>query len=408
MTSENKTPTIFLSYSWSNKKEATLLTKDFDEIGIPLIKDTITLKYKDSLTDYMQSIRNTDFAIILLSDEYLKSQNCMFEAIEILKEQNHKEKILPILINNPIIFKAQDRIKYIKYWRNKRDLLKAELEELDVTSAIDSYNDLKIIEIIYSSIDSFLKTIGDLKTSTLEELKEENYKSIIEYLGFEDISFVLDLLLIMRIENLVIKEYALDKHIEKFGESSLAYYSIAHNKANLFKKEEAKFFYEKAIELNPNSESSWNNLGFLYDKQFKQEKKAMECYQTAIRINPNLIIARINLALIFSSKNLTKKAENQYLEILKINPQEPKAHNNIGNIYRGFKNKEKAIFHFKKAIEYKPDYAEAYLNLGNYYDIQLDEFEKAIPYYEKAKKIANNEVIDEIVDTMYTLKKRRE
>lgn len=177
MKKENKTPNIFLSYSWNNKDQASTLENDFNKIGITLIKDTINLKYKDSISDYMKSIRNADFAIILLSDAYLKSENCMFEALEILKEQNHKEKILPILVEGTKIFTTKDRIYYIKYWKNKKEELENELKELDVSSSIESYSDLKNLEIIYSSIDGFLKTLGDLKTSTLNELKKRELQS---------------------------------------------------------------------------------------------------------------------------------------------------------------------------------------------------------------------------------------
>lgn len=403
-----KTPTIFLSYSWNNKDQANIIESDFNNVGISLQKDTIDLKYKDSISDYMKSIRNADFAVILLSDDYLKSENCMFEALEILKEQNHKEKILPILIKGTKIFNAKDRIEYIKYWKNKKEELENDLKEIDMTSSLNSYSDLKNYETIYSSIDSFLKTIGDLKTSTLEELKEENYKSIIEYLGFEDITFVLDLITLSQIDNYEIQEIAIDKHIEQFGESYLALSTKALIKDKLKKKEEAKRYYEKSLNLNSENSYAWNNLGYLYASQFGNNKKAIDCYKKAIKLNPNLIVARINLGLAYSQIGKIEKSKKEYLKVLNISPYDKDAHNNLGNIYRGTKNKEKVIYHFETAIKYNPDFSNAYLNLGNYYDIQLNEFDKAIPYYEKAKKIANNEVMDKIVETMYTMKKKRE
>jgi len=47
----NKIPNIFLSYSWNNKDQASIIESDFDKIGIPIIKDTINLKYKDSISE---------------------------------------------------------------------------------------------------------------------------------------------------------------------------------------------------------------------------------------------------------------------------------------------------------------------------------------------------------------------
>jgi tetratricopeptide (TPR) repeat protein len=400
---ENKTPKIFLSYSWKDMDEASILEEDFNKIGIPLIKDTVDIKFKDSITNYMKSIRNADFAVILLSDNYLKSQNCMFEALEILKEQNHVEKLLPILVKEPKIFTAKDRIKYVKYWKTQKEELKKELEEIDVTSSIDSYNDLKQLEIIYSSVDNFLKTLGDLKTSTLESLKNENYKSIIDYLGFEDIRFLLDLFLISKIEDLTVKELAIERHIQTFGESAYALFSKAATKGKIGKKTEAKLLFEKSLQLDPNNAAAWNNLGFLFDKQFNQINKAFDCYKKAIEIEPSLIVARINLATVYSRKEKNKKAKEEYEKILRIAPHEPKAHNNIANIYRSYNNKEKVIFHFTEAIKYNPKYAEAYLNLANYYDVQLNEYDKALELYKTTKEIANSKNIDLIVDKMVEL-----
>lgn len=408
MEKNNKTPTIFLSYSWKNKDQADIIESDFNNIGIPLQKDTINLKYKDSISDYMKSIRNADFAIILLSDDYLKSENCMFEALEILKEQNHNEKILPILIEGTKIFNAKDRIAYIKYWKNKKEELERDLKEIDVTSSLSSYLDLKNIEIVYTSIDNFLKTLGDLKSSTLEELKKENYKSIIEYLGFEDITFVLDLIVLSQIEDYKIQEIAIEKHIEKFGESYLALSTKAGIKDKLGKKEDAKRFYLKSLRLNSENSYTWNNLGYLYASQFGNKKSAIDCYKKAIKLNPNLVIARINLGVAYSQVGKIEKSKKEYLRVLKISPYQKDAHNNLGNIYRGLKNKEKVIYHFETAIKNNPDFSNAYLNLGNYYDMELNDFEKAFPYYEKAKEVANNDVMKKIVDAMYVMKKRRE
>lgn len=407
MTKQNITPKIFLSYSWQNKEEASLIESDFNRIGIPLIKDTLNLKFKDSISEYMKSIRNADFALILISDDYLKSTNCMNEALEILKEQNHKDKILPILVNGTKIFTASDRIKFIKYWKDKKDRLSLELEGLDVTSSIESYGDLKLFKTIYLSIDSFLKSIGDLKTSTLDELKKENYKSIIDYLGFEDVSYLLDLLVISQIESLTLKEFALKNHIDKFGISSHALFSKAKTKADLGNKDEAKVLYQESLKLDSNNSATWNNYGFLLDRQFNQHNKALECYKKAIEIEPNLIVARINLATVYSRKNKTNKAKQEYLRILEINPCEPKAHNNIANIYRKFNDKEKIIYHFTEAIKYNSKYTEAYINFANYLDLELSDFEKAEFYYRKAKEIANDKNVDIIVDKMIELLNNR-
>ncbi len=50
----------------------------------------------------MKSIRNQDYVILIISDYYLKSKNCMFEVTEIMKEQEYKDRIFPAVVEHGI------------------------------------------------------------------------------------------------------------------------------------------------------------------------------------------------------------------------------------------------------------------------------------------------------------------
>lgn len=88
-------------------------------------KDVIDIKKWHSIKSYMQSIVNMDYVVLLISDSYLKSANCMYEVLEVMKDKNYKGKIFPAVtcseIYSPII-----RAKYVKYWQ-------AEFRELERT-----------------------------------------------------------------------------------------------------------------------------------------------------------------------------------------------------------------------------------------------------------------------------------
>ncbi|MBP2660443.1 MAG: lipoprotein NlpI [Firmicutes bacterium] len=87
-------PKLFISYSWKNKNFVDELDYDFKKIGITLTRDIRDAPDYKSLSSFMKSIRECDYAILIISDEYLKSYNCLYEIIEFLQEKNFEERIL--------------------------------------------------------------------------------------------------------------------------------------------------------------------------------------------------------------------------------------------------------------------------------------------------------------------------
>ena len=48
----------------------------------------------------MQSIGKHDYVIMLISDSYLKSSNCMYEVMEVMRDRQYKDRILFILLRD--------------------------------------------------------------------------------------------------------------------------------------------------------------------------------------------------------------------------------------------------------------------------------------------------------------------
>ena len=74
---------IFLSYSWKNKDIADKIYYDLTLVGFHVVKDDHELKYTNKISDYMLRIRNADYALLLISDDFLKSINCMTEVMHL-------------------------------------------------------------------------------------------------------------------------------------------------------------------------------------------------------------------------------------------------------------------------------------------------------------------------------------
>lgn len=385
-------------------KIADQIEEDLSRLQLNLRRDVRDLVYKKSISNFMESIRESDFAILLISDSYLRSKNCMNEVLHILKDRNYEDKILPIILKGTSIYSTADRLAYTKYWLQEQEKLKDMITSLPPTSVVNEIAKLKTVEIITSSINEFLTYISNKKNLTFEELKAESYTSILDCLGGLNITHLVKLLDISFLENIDEKEVVLDQWFEDYEPTSDAYSiraSIASARGNI-KKAEVNF--NKAIEVNENNAYALNNYGYFLYRLNIEHKKAKQLFEKAIAIMPNLTVARLNLGVLLTSHfDDYERAKEQYETIISYNPAEPKAYTNLTNYYkvRGKDNKQnrvKIAELYEKALELNPDFLEAHMALGSHLSEFLGEHDKAIYHYDEMLRIDPKSI--ELVTTL--------
>lgn len=199
---ESNTKRIFISYSWANKDIADMIDTKFDKFGIKLTKDERDLRFKESIKEFMQSIGKHDYVIMLISDSYLKSSNCMYEVMEVMRDRQYKDRILFILLRDEDkkyykdyesrmendeafknlkigtnIYSPLGRIEYVKYWEGKQEELENEIKKIkDDINKIQYLKELKRIRSILENISDFMNLLGDLKSETLDSLIKSDFK----------------------------------------------------------------------------------------------------------------------------------------------------------------------------------------------------------------------------------------
>ncbi|MEL7568840.1 MAG: tetratricopeptide repeat protein [Eubacteriaceae bacterium] len=382
---------IFLSYSWANIKIAEEIDNDFKSIGITLIRDVRDAPNYSPLSNFMITIRDCDYAILLISDEYLKSENCMFEATEYFKEIDFSLKIFPIFLDG--IKKIRDlswQVEYIKYWEKIQKQKISEIADLDPLNVTSQTERIKRIRLIAQNIGTFLDIISDKKILEFNELKEANYKPILDLIGFVVSND--ELIKIQFLDNFHEKEVELDKYAEKYGTDWLFYFIKANNYYFIDNPTISIIYYKKALTLNPNNELIHNNIAnALADCQEYQE--ARKHYEKAIEINPIYAEAFDNLANLLENDYykdyiLAKKHHEQALE---LNPNNAGIHYNYANLLHTapFNDIDKAKKHCLMAIELNPKLTIAYIGIADIF-IELGDFLSAITYLKKCFEFDNN------------------
>ncbi len=185
-------PKIYFSYAWGDNHETgesreKIVEDIYNSLKVDnydVRRDKENVGYKDAISDFMKEIGQSNFIVVAISDKYLKSPNCMFEILQIYRKSNSdlnefKEKIYPIVLGDAKIYDTLDSLKYIRYWKEKKETLEKEINEIGLAETIAIIgNDYKNYKEITDNIALITSLISDLNTLKPELLSKDNFDVI--------------------------------------------------------------------------------------------------------------------------------------------------------------------------------------------------------------------------------------
>jgi predicted O-linked N-acetylglucosamine transferase (SPINDLY family) len=154
------------------------------------------------------------------------------------------------------------------------------------------------------------------------------------------------------------------------------------------KKAEAEKMLRKLLAINPLSTAAMNNLGTLLMEENKQEE-ALQLFKKGVEINPRMGMAHKNIALIELEKGNKNDAETHLSIASNFLPDDTEVLVELGKLYASQSLTQKAIFLAEKVLEKEPENIEMLLLAGSSHRY-VNEFEKAITYFERALKVDEN------------------
>ena len=210
--------------------------------------------------------------------------------------------------------------------------------------------------------------IANLKEKALDVLKE--YSEIVPY--NQDVK--------KKIENLK-REINEPDSDEIYNNKCLAL-------INQYRFNEAIECYDKALKINPNNVKAWNNKAFALHNLNRLDE-AIECYDEALKIDPNFISALNNKAFALRTLNRLYEAIECYDRVLRINPNDFNAWNNKAFSLHELNRSDEAIECYDKSLKINPNYFEAWASKGFTLE-SLGRLDEAIECYNKALEIYPN------------------
>lgn len=115
---------LFISYNREQKDFADKIESSVRSV-CPILRDTNDIAPWGSIEEFMNRIRQAEYAVLLISDEYLKSINCMYEACQLYKDVNWKARTMYVVLGNADlnVYTVANHERYIRYWMTKKQHL---------------------------------------------------------------------------------------------------------------------------------------------------------------------------------------------------------------------------------------------------------------------------------------------
>lgn len=179
-TEKKSDKTVFLSYNWHDGEIADRIDRHLSiNCGITVMRDVRDIGTWKSIREFMKSIRQQDYAVLIVSDLYLKSKNCMFEVTEVMKEQKYMDRIFPAVVERSI-YDPLVRVEYIKHWQRECQKLESAIKGLHPADIVELAEELRRYQRIASSISEFLDMVSDRNQPDLQDIEVQIEKAVLK------------------------------------------------------------------------------------------------------------------------------------------------------------------------------------------------------------------------------------
>lgn len=173
---------VYISYAWGGESEiiVTEICQQLQNNKVKYYIDKKDIAYKDSIREFEERLGAGDYVILVVSDKFLKSKDCMYEFLQIKNAGNIYERIFPIVLEDAKIYDPNDRIYYIKYWEEKVKELDENIKTISpaylsgLRDDIDNYTEYRKI------IPEITALLSRMNTLSPQVHRNNNYSELIK------------------------------------------------------------------------------------------------------------------------------------------------------------------------------------------------------------------------------------
>lgn len=177
---------IYVSYArddskgaWGHQEEiANRIETSLRKHGYDVRRDRTDLNYGESIRAFMKQIGRGGCVVAVVSDKYLRSRHCMFELLEVYRNQGFRHrKLCPVVLPSATINDLGGRLSYVHYWAGQvshdEDLLRG--TEITVLPPRELKAFQRQLVDIANNAGQLLEFIADTNCLTPETLEQDDF-----------------------------------------------------------------------------------------------------------------------------------------------------------------------------------------------------------------------------------------
>jgi hypothetical protein len=178
---------VYVSYPWKTADAPAMvdiLQAVCEKNGIELRRDRDRISYGDSISKYMQELGAGGAIMVLVSEDYLKSPYCMYELMEIEKNQRFRERVHSIILPNKSgfdFYDVMDQLDIVAYWEQRGQALEAKISSLAQKDHLsNAYKELDLCRDIRRVFDYLTGELRDMYSPSPDVHLETAFEALLE------------------------------------------------------------------------------------------------------------------------------------------------------------------------------------------------------------------------------------
>lgn len=181
-------PVVYFSYAWGGDDRKDLkafavqlhhaLEDEFD-----VRRDEEATRPGDRISEFMREVARGTRVLVLLSDKYVRSANCMQE-LSYLYDRHRADPrglddhVLPLMIDRGFRCGTEQRLGYVRYWKDELARLKQLTVGLEPHECLSAFEEMQAINRFVGMTDQVLKFMGDVLMPRGDDLPSEDFAAV--------------------------------------------------------------------------------------------------------------------------------------------------------------------------------------------------------------------------------------